>query len=249
MTGQLTVLQLTIRQFLRAKSVLVVAGICAIPILLAIILRLATSDLQDWEMRDFLANAIFLEFFSATLLPLAALVLSTAALGDELEDKTLPYLMLKPMSRLRIVLEKFFGTILITVPIAWAAMMAVWLVISWGNLEATRDMVWPMLVASVAGIAGFSALFLLISLYIPRALLAGVFYVFVWESLLSRFLPGIQTISIRHYMQSIYVRMLADDTITIDGVARLSTAVITTVCVVVISLLVAAWRLRRMNLE
>ena len=249
MTGQLTVMQLTIRQFLRAKSVLVVAGICAIPILLAIILRLANSDLRDWEMRDFLGQTIFLELFSATLLPLAALVLSTAAFGDELEDKTLPYLTLKPISRTRIVLEKFFGTLLITVPIAWAAMLAVWLVTSWGNLEATSDMVWPMLVSSVAGIAGFSALFLLISLFIPRALLAGVFYVFVWESLLSRFLPGIRTISIRHYMQSIFVRTVDDDTITIDGVSQLSTAMITTICLVVISLILATWRLRRMNLE
>ncbi|HYH13341.1 MAG TPA: hypothetical protein VD789_13370, partial [Thermomicrobiales bacterium] len=113
----------------------------------------------------------------------------------------------------------------------------------------TRDIVWPMLVASLAGIAGFSGLFMWISLYMQRALILGVFYVFVWEATLSGFLPGIRTISIRHYMQSIFVRMLDDDAVTLTGASRLSTASITIVAIVVISLLLSAWRLRRMNLE
>lgn len=242
-------MQLTIRQFLRARSVLVVAGICAIPILFALILRMANPEMRDWEMRDLLASAIFLGLFSSTLLPLASLVLSTAALGDELEDKTLPFLTLKPMSRIRIVIEKFLGTLVITVPISWVALLAVWLVISWGDLDATRDMVWPMLIASLAGVAGFSALFQLISLFVQRALILGVFYVFVWEATLSQFLPGIRTISIRHYMQSIFVRMLGDDAVILDGASQLSTASITVIVIVVVSLLLAAWRLQRMNLE
>ncbi len=249
MTGVLTVTHLTVRQFLRAKSVLVVAGICAIPTLFALILRLAVSDPTLSELRTVIGEGIYLGVFSSTLLPLAALVLSTSALGDEIEDKTLHYLALKPMSRLRIVVEKFFGTLLITVPIAWIAVLAVWVVISWGQLDGTRDMVVPMLVSSLAGIAGFGALFMLISLFIQRALLAGVFYVFVWEATLSQFLPGIRTISIRHYMQSIFVRMVDDPDITLDGVSRLSTASITIVVIVAVSLLLSAMRLRSMSIE
>jgi ABC-2 type transport system permease protein len=252
-TAALTVTQLTIRQFLRAKSVLVVAGICMIPVLFAIILRLADPELSIADMREILGEALFLGLFSSTLLPLASLVLSTAAIGDEVDDKTLQYLMLKPMSRLRIVIEKLLGTLLVIVPIAWAALLAVWLVVSWGELDATRDMVWPMLAASLAGIAGFGALFMLISLYAQRALLVGVFYVFIWEATLSQFLPGIRTISVRQYMQSIFIRLLDDPVIVgvneQDSAARLSTATITIVAIVAVSVLWSAWRLRRMNLE
>lgn len=249
MTSALTVTQLTVRQFLRAKSVLVVAAICAIPTLFAVILRLALDEPTVRDMRMVIGNSVYVGLFSSTLLPLAALVLSTSALGDEIEDKTLHYLALKPMSRLRIVVEKFIGTLLVTVPIAWIALLAVWLVISWGKLDATRDMIAPMLVSSLAGIAGFGALFMLISLYIPRALLAGVFYVFVWEATLSQFLPGIRTVSIRHYMQSIFVRMVDDPDITLDGVSRLSTSTVTIIVIVAVSLLLAALRLRRMSIE
>ncbi len=249
MTAGLTVTQLTVRQFLRAKSVLVVAAICAIPTLFALILQLALEDPTVSEIRDVVGNVVYLGIFSSTLLPLAALVLSTSALGDEIEDKTLHYLALKPLSRLRIVIEKLIGTLIVTVPIAWVAVLAVWLVVSWGNLDGSRDMIVPMLVSSFAGIAGFSALFMLISLYIPRALLAGIFYVFVWEATLSQFLPGIRTISIRHYMQSIFVRMVDDPDITLGGVSRLSTATITIVVIVAISLVLSATRLRRMSIE
>ncbi len=249
MTAGLTVTQLTVRQFLRAKSVLVVAAICAIPTLFALILQLALEDPTVSEIRDVVGNVVYLGIFSSTLLPLAALVLSTSALGDEIEDKTLHYLALKPLSRLRIVIEKLIGTLIVTVPIAWVAVLAVWLVVSWGNLDGSRDMIVPMLVSSFAGIAGFGALFMLISLYIPRALLAGIFYVFVWEATLSQFLPGIRTISIRHYMQSIFVRMVDDPDITLGGVSRLSTATITIVVIVAISLVLSATRLRRMSIE
>ncbi|MBA2758315.1 MAG: ABC transporter permease subunit [Chloroflexia bacterium] len=249
MTGQFTITQLTIRQFLRAKSVLVVAGICVIPVFFAIILRLAVPDPRIWEIRDFLATPIFVGLFASTLLPLAALVLSTAALGDEIEDRTLPYLTMKPSSRLRIVVEKYIGTLLVTVPIAWGALLTVWLVSSWGFLNDTRDMILPMLVASLAGIAAFSALFLLISLYSSRALLIGIFYVFVWESLLSQFLPGIRTISIRHYTQSIFVRLLDDPVVLLDGASRTSTALITVGVLIAVTIGMAAWRLRTMNLQ
>lgn len=249
MTPALTVTQLTVRQFLRAKSVLVVAAICAIPALFALILQLALEDPTVADIREVIGDVVYLGIFSSTLLPLAALVLSTSALGDEIEDKTLHYLALKPMSRLRIVIEKFVGTLLITVPIAWIAVLAVWLVVSWGNLDAASDLIVPMLVSSLAGVAGFGALFMLISLFIPRALLAGIFYVFVWEATLSQFLPGIRTISIRHYMQSIFVRIADDPDITLDGVSRLSTASITIAVIIGISLLLAALRLRRMSIE
>ena len=249
MTASLTILRLTIRQFLRAKAVLVVAAICAIPILFALILRMAEPDISVDDMRLVIGEAIFLGIFSSTLLPLAALVLSTASLGDEIDDKTLHFLALKPVSRLRIVIEKYIGTLLITMPIAWAALVAVWLVVSWGETPATRDLIAPMLVASLAGVAGFAALFQLISLYVPRALLVGIFYVFVWEATLSQFLPGIRTISIRHYMQSIFVRLADDPEITLDGVSQLWTASITIVVVIVVSLLLSTLRLRRMNLD
>lgn len=249
MTPLFTIIRLTLRQFLRSKSVLVVLGISLFPVLFAIIPHLASREPTLRTIRDVIGNTIYLDLFAATLLPLATLVLATAAFGDELEDKTLQYLTLKPIGRLQIAIAKFIAVLLVTLPIVWSGLLVTWVVGSWGKLGDNTELIWPMLASSTVGILGFGALFLLVSLVIQRALLAGIFYVFIWETALSRYLPGIRSISVRHYTQSMFVRLAGDRAFQIDSVAATSTIVITVVGIVVISLGVATWRLRRMNLD
>ncbi|HWV36692.1 MAG TPA: ABC transporter permease subunit [Thermomicrobiales bacterium] len=243
-----TIIALTLRQFLRAKSVLVVAGISLFPVIFAIIPHFANRQ-RVLPIRDIVGNTIYLGLFAATLLPLATLVLATAAFGDELEDRTLQYLTLKPISRLQIVLAKFIAVLLVTVPIVWIGLMLTWAVAAWGHLGDNTDLIWPMFAGSLVGVLGFGSLFMLVSLLIHRALLVGIFYVFIWETALSRYLTGIRTISIKHYTQSMFVRLADDRLFRIDSVAATSTIVATVVGIVVVSLGLATWRLRRMNLE
>ncbi|HVL23215.1 MAG TPA: ABC transporter permease subunit [Thermomicrobiales bacterium] len=245
----MTITLLTIRQFMRSRAMLVVAAISLFPIIFALIPQLLPDGPSLRDQRRILGDVIFLGFLSTTLLPLATLVLSTSALGDEVEDKTLQYLALKPITRTRIVLGKFLAVMLVTVPIVWIGVLLTWAVGSWGAYDAMRDMLWPMLAATLVGMLGFGSVFLLLSLLIPRALLFGVFYVFIWESALSRFLPGIRSISISHYTRSMFVRLLDDRRITIDGPSATQTIIVTIACVMVISLALAIWRLRSMSLE
>lgn len=245
----MTITLLTIRQFLRSKSLLVVAAISLLPVLFALIPHLVPGGFTLRELREMMAEIIYLPFVATTLLPLATLVLSTSALGDEIDDKTLQYLALKPISRFRIAVEKWIAVMIIMIPVVWVGIMVTWLVVSWGQRDNLSDMVGPLLASSVIGVMGFGSVFLALSLFIPRALLFGVFYVFIWESTLSRFLPGIRSISISHYTRSLFVRMLDDRRVTIDGPSATNTVIITVAAIVVISLLLSAWRLRTMAME
>ena len=245
----MTITLLTLRQFLRSKAIIVVAGISLFPLLFALIPHVTPEEWSNREIRAMIGDVIFLSFLASTLLPLATLVLSTSALGDEVEDKTLQYLALKPIGRARIVLEKFVAVMLVTVPIVWIGTGAIWAVASWGRFDAMRDMLWPLLAGALVGVLGFGSLFLLLSLVIPRALLFGVFYVFIWETALSPFLPGIRSISISHYTRSMFIRLLDDRRISIDGPSATQTIMITIAVVVVISLVLATWRLRAMSLD
>ncbi|HEU0165038.1 MAG TPA: ABC transporter permease subunit, partial [Thermomicrobiales bacterium] len=238
-----------LRQFSRSRSVLVVIGICLLPVIFALIAYFANRDGTNRDIRQIVGSNIYVNFFAATLLPLATLVLSTAAFGDEIEDKTLQYLTMKPIGRLQIVLAKFIAILIVTIPIAWAGLVITWVVGCWGRLRINDDLIWPMFVSAAVGILGFGALFMLVSLFIQRALLVGIFYVFVWETALSRYLPGIRTVSIRHYTQSTFVRMVDDRLFRLDGVAAMSTILITIAGIVIVSLGLATWRLRRLSLE
>ncbi|MGB3327908.1 MAG: ABC transporter permease subunit [Thermomicrobiales bacterium] len=245
----LAITRLTLRQFLRSKSLLVVVAIGLFPVIFAILPHLAGQPPNLRDLRRILGNVIYLGLFAGTLLPLATLVLSTSALGDEIEDKTLPYLTMKPVSRLQIVLAKFVAILIVTIPVILFGLAVTWVVAAWGRFDEMRDMLVPMMAGAVVGVLGFGAIFMLVSLFIQRALLVGIFYVFIWETALSRYLPGIRSFSIRHYTQSTFVRLLDDRGIRIDGVAALSTVWITIATIVVVCLALATWRLRTMNLE
>ena len=98
------IMTLTIRQFLGGKAVRVIVGLSLIPILFGAIFLLNSNGRTA---TDYMVNVVYLPVVIATLMPITILILATGALGNEIEDRTLPYLTLKPISRFRIVFEKF----------------------------------------------------------------------------------------------------------------------------------------------
>ena len=253
------VLTLTVRQFLGGRTLWVATALSFIPCLFAAIYLLETGSTSPY---DFLVDVIFLGLVAPTLLPIAVLILATGAIGNEIEDRTLPYLIIKPITRLRIAVEKLLGVLVVALPAVLAGLIATYLIVEFGADETTirpgrqtveqgdlPTVLWSMVGAAAVGVIATAALFLFVSLVIPRALLVGIIYAFVWESLLGRFLPGIKVISIRHYTDSVFVALLDDETVTVDNALSLNAALTTVAVLVVVSVALATWRLRRMNLE
>lgn len=244
----LTITWLSIRQFLRSKSLIVVLGIALLPSLLAVLLRLQ-SFTSVHDLRGFFANNLYRGMFVSTLLPLGTLILATSALGDEIDDRTLQYLYLKPISRLRIVLEKSIAVVVVLIPLLWLGIAVTWFILAFGNVDTMRDLLTPALLSSLVAIVGFGAIFMLISMLIQRALLVGVFYVFVWEASLSQWLPGIRAISVRHYTESLFVRLADDRSIRLSQVSAEITVYLTTATIAIVCVALATWRLHVMSLE
>ena len=254
----LPIATLTVRQFLGGKAVRVVTVLSFIPTLFGGIYLLNT-DIDT--PRQFLIDLFLNVIVAPTLLPITVLILATAALGNEVEDRTLPYLTLKPVARLRIVLEKLVGVLVVALPAVLAGLAVTALIVAQGQddyegiVRRGRDslalgpVVWAMLGAAAAGTVLIAAVFLAVSLVIPRALLAGIVYVFAWESTLGRFLPGIRIVSVRHYIQSVFVELLDDPDVTIANATSLRGSLLTVAVVCVVAVVFATWRLRSMNLE
>lgn len=240
------VFTLTVRQFAGGKAIRVVAVLSALPVLFCAIYAI-NPDVE--EPGFFLGDEIYRAIFIATLLPITVLILATGALGNEVEDQTLPYLTLKPISRLRIVVDKFVATLLVATPLILLGLLISYLLVFRGESGDNLIYLWSMFASAIAGIAAYSAVFLLVSLLINRALLAGITYALVWESLLGRYLPGLRLVSIRHYTESIFVGLLDDPDIALSDATSVVASVITIVAVVIISIVLATWRLRRLNLE
>lgn len=252
----LPVFMLTLRQFAGGKSARVVGLISLLPVLMALIFALSSTQTLPEE---FFAEAVFRGLFVATLLPIAVLILATGALGNEIEDQTLPYLTLKPINRARIVVEKFLATIVTATPLILAGLAIAYLVCfrsSAGESEHLKYLL-AAVAAACAGIVAYSAVFLLVSLLVTRALIAGITYALVWESVLGRYLPGLRIISIRHYTESIFVGMLESTNYPsivafgeeLDDANTVLASVLVIIALTAITMLLSTWRLGRLNLE
>jgi ABC-2 type transport system permease protein len=236
----LPVTTLTMRQFTGGRTARLALVLSLIPALFA-----AIYVARPWDVapNEFVID-LFRELIVPTLLPIVVLLPATAAFGNELEDGTLAYLLMKPVSRLRLVLGKYVAVLLVTTP-AMLVGLAVTTVIAAQGPDAGdlgRVLV-AMAGASTAAAVLLGAVFVLVSLIIPRALLAGMIYIFAWESLLGRFLPGVQAISSREYALRVFDGILAED------LSAASNASLTMLVIAVVCLLLAVWRLRSMQID
>jgi ABC-2 type transport system permease protein len=237
---------LTLRQFRAGKAAWATIGFAALPILLAVLFR--GSERTDAPLA--FLSGIFLNLVAPTILPLGTLILATTALGSEIEDRTLAYLTLKPLARLRIVLAKYLAALLGGGVVFAIGAWFTWLAIGIGQDQPLgwRSLL-ALLVAVVAGVAGYGALFLLISMIAPRALLIGIVYIIIWETTLARAIPNMRFLSVRYYVTSLYARLLDDPVATTATTARVVVAASVLVVLVVVSLALATYRLSRMDLD
>jgi ABC-2 type transport system permease protein len=236
----LPVTTLTVRQFTGGRTARLALALSLIPAIFA-----AIYVLRPWGVTpgSFLGD-LFRELILPTLLPIVVLLPATAAFGEELEDGTLPYLLMKPVTRLRLVLGKYLAAMLIAVPALLIGLAVTELLASRGrDLDALSSRFVGMVGASAMATLLLGAVFLLVSLFMPRALLAGMIYVFVWESLLGRFLPGVRAISSREQALRIYEGLWHQD------LEPARQAALTMAGVAVLCLVIAVWRLRRLQLN
>ncbi|RIK37094.1 MAG: hypothetical protein DCC58_18470 [Chloroflexi bacterium] len=241
----LPITELTLRAFQGGNAIRVVAFFATIPILAALIYLIGSGNESP---RQFL-NATFQEFLASRLIPIATLILATNALGNELEDRTMVYLVLKPISRLRIVVEKFLAVAITGTALMSFGGTVAWLLVTRSSAAKHLDLLAAMMTASLFAVLAYGAIFMAVSLIVPRALLVGMLYTLVWEVTFASFLPGVRLISVRHYVVSIFGHVLGEPAFMPSQAVGLVASTIVLLVTVAGALLLAAWRLRTMNLE
>ncbi|MXZ63582.1 MAG: ABC transporter permease subunit, partial [Chloroflexi bacterium] len=114
----LTLLSLTAHQLLGRRRAILIALLALIPVGVALLIRFA-GDLDDGQAYETATDTI-VGFVFLLLLPIGALVFGTSALGSEVEDGTVVYLLAHPIARWRVVVVKAVvasgATILLTAP-------------------------------------------------------------------------------------------------------------------------------------
>lgn len=237
MIGRMPVAAVTLRGLLDQRRFWLMVGLAAVPVA---IIMVATA-FSDTDMHP----GRFDQLVIRTVLPLIALVFGTGAMGPELEDGTIVYLLTKPMRRFRIVLSKGMVAAGLTVSLIVPAMLLT------GLIATTRqpDMAGPTVAYTVAAAVGASAYalaFMTLSSFTSRALAVGLGYVLLWEGVLSGLFEGTRLYSIRQATLGLAEQLQGGDRVdTIDGTA----SVVVLAVVIGGSLLLGSWRLSRYQMR
>lgn len=187
-----TVFSLTLRQFAAQRRSLLLIGLALIPLALAVIFRLGEHLDQQEETAHFLADVVI-----TLILPLVCLIIGTSALGSEIEDGTVVYILAKPVPRRDIIAAKFAAAVLIAAAFVVPTTVASGLI---GLLGVSGEgIVLGFAIAALVGVFAYSAVFILLSVATSRALLFGLAYVFLWEGLITSLFSGTRYLSIRQY--------------------------------------------------
>jgi ABC-2 type transport system permease protein len=233
------ILVLTVRQLVGSKRVWIVLVLVALPLLGALLFHVGDTTTTSAKFADDITASLV----ASGILPLVMLLYATSSFGNEVADRTLVYIALKPLPRWRIVAPKLVASVLVGgIPVALSGLAAVALIEdgSLGGAVATGA-------GLLLGAAAYAAIFTWAGLATRHALVLGLVYVFVWEATLAAYLDGIRFLSIRRYTLSL-IHALDDERLgTIDAPLGTGAAITGVAIVVVAFALLAVRRLRRMD--
>jgi ABC-2 type transport system permease protein len=188
-----SIFHLTLRQLAFRRSSLLLMGLCAIPLLIALVYRI---EEPGGIPERFMARGLFLGLIVTAVLPLTALLFGTTAIGDEVEDGTVIYLLTKPVPRWEILAPKLAAAWLLTALfVIPAGVAACFVAVNGVDAGLALALVLSLLVGALA----YDSVFALLSIVTSRALIAGLVYVFLWEGAVTSIFTGTRYLSVRHY--------------------------------------------------
>ncbi len=183
-----TVLRLSLRGLLGRRRALLLLLLPGVLLLLAVVIRLLAGSDEG-------VTTLLGAFALGTLVPLLGLITGTGVLGPEIDDGSVVYLLAKPISRPVIVRSKLMVAIIAVTVFAALPTLLAGLIMSGlaGGLA-----VGYAVGALVAGVA-YCALFLLLSVLTRNAVIVGLLYALIWETVLGGYVPGAQKLSVQQW--------------------------------------------------
>lgn len=193
-----TVMQLTARNLLGRRRAMFLVILPLLLLGLAMLTRWA-SDASP-NASSVLANG----FALGTVLPLMGLLVATGVIGAEIDDGSIVYMLAKPLRRSEILFSKLavgFAAVFIFAVLPAMAAVAI------AGDEGGQLMLAYGVSAVLAAIA-YTAIFVTLGIVTRNAVVFGLLYALLWETVLGGYVPGIRAVSVRQWALSVAERML-----------------------------------------
>jgi ABC-2 type transport system permease protein len=232
-----TVARLTYRALLGRRRALILFALPVLLIVISVVIRLLSGA------DDSTASSILGGFALATMVPLIGVIAGTGAIGPEIDDGSIVYLLAKPLKRPSIVFTKLVVATGVSVVFSAVPTIVAGFILN-GN---SQQIALAFGAAAAAASVAYSAVFLLLGVLTRQAVVFGLVYALVWESLIGSLVPGARTLSVQQWALAL-AQKIAGDGAGVSSDVGLPTAVVLLVVVTVAGTWFAGQKLRTLKL-
>jgi ABC-2 type transport system permease protein len=160
---------------------------------------------------DFSVSGVFPKFafsmYLHFLLPLMAVFIGTSVIIDEVEMATLPYLLVRPIARWKIVLAKTLASDALLALILTISLSISYLLMGFdggmGSVCRIGNFLSAVLVL-ILGSFAYVSLFTLVGGLIKKPVLTGLFFTFGWEKIVGSLPGSLRFTTLIHYLNSLF---------------------------------------------
>ncbi|MFF3288550.1 ABC transporter permease [Streptomyces sp. NPDC003023] len=188
-----TVARLTYRAVLGRRRAAILFVLPGLLLLIAAAVR-GFNGADDQVAADVLGG-----FAIATMVPLIGVIAGTGSIGPEIDDGSIVYLLAKPVKRPTIIFTKLIVAVAVTMAFSAIPTLIAGFILNGNGQQVAVAYTVAALVASIA----YSALFLLLGTVSRHAVVIGLVYALVWETLFGSLVPGARTLSVQQWALSL----------------------------------------------
>ncbi len=136
------------------------------------------------------------------IIALISAVFSTAVIAGEVEQKTIVYLLTRPIPRPVLIIARALASV-VTVAVIASLMVFVMGLMNFGLGTFTNGMVWRDVAAVSLGAGAYGGLFLFVSMLLNRAFLFCLLFAFGWEVFVPQMPGDLYFASIHSHMRAL----------------------------------------------
>jgi ABC-type transport system involved in multi-copper enzyme maturation permease subunit len=222
------IFDLSLSEMLWSRRTIFMALIVGAPVLIALILRLLVSlgapILENTDVRDGVRTTVRMTgpaifglmiwiFYLRFTVPVLGAFYGTSLMADEVEDKTITYLFVRPIRRGAVLLGKYLAYLACTIFVVLPSVVLVYLLVvpMQGTLGGSFLDLLKDLSLLALGLAVYGAVFAFIGAKFKRPLLIGLVFIFGWEQAALAFPGYMKRFTVAYYLQGLVPHAMPND--------------------------------------
>jgi len=214
------IFDLSLSEMLWSRRTIFMALLVGAPVVFALLVRglvdLGAPIFEHTQVRDGARSTVLVPgpvifgfviwgLYLWVIVPILGVFYGTSLIADEVEDKTITYLFVRPIRRGAVLLGKYLAYLVCTVFVVLPSVVLVYLLVVPinGQLGGSFPNLLKDLVLIAVGLAIYGAVFAFVGAKMKRPLLVGLMFVFGWEKAVM-FVPGyLRKFTVAYYIQGL----------------------------------------------